>query len=41
MLKIKPSVGELDFKDDEPLTLIVDASGLTISKKDDYIIEEK
>ena len=36
ILKIKPSVGNLDFQDD-PITLIVDASGLTISKKCDYI----
>ena len=36
ILKIKPSVGNLDFQDD-PITLIVDASGLTISKKGDYI----
>ena len=37
ILKIKPSVGNLDFQDDNPITLIVDASGLTISKKGDYI----
>ncbi|HSF49435.1 MAG TPA: hypothetical protein VLA74_01635 [Nitrososphaeraceae archaeon] len=38
ILKIKPSVGgNLDFRDDDPITLIVDASGLTISKKGDYI----
>lgn len=36
ILKIKPSVGNLDFEDDDPITLIVDASGLTISKKGDY-----
>ena len=35
ILKIKPSVGNLDFGD--PITLIVDASGLTVSKKGDYI----
>jgi hypothetical protein len=35
ILKIKPSVGDIDF--DDPITLIVDASGLTISKKGDYI----
>ena len=29
-------MGNLDFQDD-PITLIVDASGLTISKKGDYI----
>ena len=41
MLKIKPSISNnLDFTDEEPITLIVDASGLTISKKCDYI-EEK
>jgi hypothetical protein len=38
ILKIKPSVGNLDFEDDDnPITLIVDASGLTISKKGDCI----
>lgn len=46
ILKIKPSsVRNLGFEeggddDDKPITLIVDASGLTISKKGDYI-EEK
>ena len=45
ILKIKPSsVGNLGFKEEEkhnkPIILIVDASGLTISKKGDYI-EEK
>ena len=39
--KIKPSVRNLGFEegeeDDKPITLIVDASGLTISKKGDYI----
>jgi len=43
ILKIKPSVTNLGFEgeeDDKPITLIVDASGLTISKKGDYI-EEK
>jgi hypothetical protein len=41
MLKIGPSVGQLNFEEnDKPITLIVDASGLTISKKGDYI-EEK
>ena len=37
ILKIKPSVGNLDFQDDDPITLIADASGLTVSKKGDYI----
>ncbi len=37
IIKIKPSVGNLDFQDDDPITLIVNASGLTISKKGDYI----
>ena len=39
ILKIKPSVGNvnLDDDDDKPITLIVDASGLTITKKGDYI----
>jgi hypothetical protein len=41
MLKIKPSISNnLDFTDEEPITLIVDASGLTISKKGHYL-EEK
>jgi Transposase DDE domain len=42
VLKIKPSsVENLGFEEhDKPMTLIVDASGLTISKKGDYI-EEK
>ncbi len=37
ILKIKPSVGSLNFQDNDPITLIVDGSGLTISKKGDYI----
>lgn len=44
ILKVKPSVGNLnldndddDDDDNKPLTLIVDASGLTITKKGDYI----
>jgi hypothetical protein len=39
ILKIKPSVGNvnLDNNDGMPITLIVDASGLTITKKGDYI----
>ena len=43
ILKVKPSVGNLnpdnDDNDDDnkPITLIVDASGLTITKKGDYI----
>jgi hypothetical protein len=43
ILKIKPSVVNLnlgnddDDDDDKPVTLIVDASGLTVSKKGDYI----
>lgn len=48
VLKIKPSsVENLGFEeeeddDDKPMmTLIVDVSGLTISKKGDYYIEEK
>jgi hypothetical protein len=43
ILKIKPFIEEMGFeKDDdcEPITMIVDASGLTVSKKGDYI-EEK
>jgi hypothetical protein len=42
ILKVKPSVGnlnlDLDDDDNKPITLIVDdASGLTITKKGDYI----
>ena len=41
ILKVKPSVGNLnldnDNDDNRPITLIVDASGLTITKKGDYI----
>src|SRR5881296_2792758 len=41
ILKIKPSIGDLNLDDDgedkRPITLIVDASGLTITKKGDYI----
>jgi Transposase DDE domain len=39
ILKVKPSVGNLnpDNDDSKPITLIVDASGLTITKKGDYI----
>ena len=37
ILKFKPSVGNLNLDDDKPVTLIVDASGLTITKKGDYI----
>ena len=42
ILKVKPSIEKMGFENDdsEPITLIVDASGLTISKKGDYI-EEK
>ena len=41
ILKIKPSsVGKLNLDDDKPITLIVDASGSTVTKKGDYI-EEK
>ena len=40
ILKIKPSVVNLGNDDDKPVTLVVDASGLTVSKKGDYI-EEK
>ena len=39
MIRIKTSVGN-DNDDKDPVTLIVDASGLFISKKGDYI-EEK
>jgi hypothetical protein len=39
MLKVKPSIGNLnlDNNDDKPITVIVDASGLTMTKKGDYI----
>jgi hypothetical protein len=38
ILKVKPAIGNLNLDDDnEPITLIVDASGLTITKKGDYI----
>jgi hypothetical protein len=44
ILKIKPSIVEMGLEDDdndcELITKIVDASGLTISKKGEYI-EEK
>jgi hypothetical protein len=39
MIKIKPSIVN-DIDNEEPITLVVDASGLTVSKKGDYI-EEK
>jgi len=39
MIRIKPSIGN-DNNNEEPITLVVDASGLTTSKKGDYI-EEK
>jgi hypothetical protein len=45
ILKIKPFIEKIGFeKDDycELITMIVnDASGLTVSKKGDYYIEEK
>jgi hypothetical protein len=39
ILKVKPAIGNLNLDDDDnkPVTLIVDASGLTITKKGDYI----
>jgi hypothetical protein len=38
MLKVQPSIEEMDFENEEPIILIVDASGLlTVSKKGDYI----
>ena len=41
ILTSKPSVGKLNLEDDKPIALIVDdASGLTVTKKGDYI-EEK
>ena len=38
MIKIKPSIGN-DSDTKEPITLVVDASGLTVSKKGDFIEE--
>ncbi len=41
MIEIKPSIeNDNDYYNKEPITLVVDASGLTVSKKGDYI-EEK
>ncbi|MGA9168812.1 MAG: hypothetical protein WBZ20_01550, partial [Nitrososphaeraceae archaeon] len=43
ILKIKPFIEEMGFENDddcEPIIMIVDASGLIVSKKGDYI-EEK
>jgi hypothetical protein len=44
MLKIKPSIEEIVFENEdndcEPITMIVDASGLTVSRKGDYIKEK-
>ena len=39
MIRLKPSILEMDFGDgkEEPITLIVDASGLTVSRKGHYI----
>ena len=37
ILKIRPSVASVNIDDDNPITLIVDASGLTITKKGDNI----
>jgi len=45
MIRVKPSILEMDFgnddnnngKEEEPITLIVDASGLTVSRKGHYI----
>ncbi len=39
MIRLKPSILETDFGDgkEEPITLIVDASGLTVSRKGHYI----
>jgi hypothetical protein len=41
ILKVKPSIGNLNLDnnnhDNKPITVIVDASGLTITKKGDYI----
>ncbi|MGC1927426.1 MAG: hypothetical protein WA667_00500 [Candidatus Nitrosopolaris sp.] len=40
MIRIKPSIGNDNDSTEELITLVVDASGLTVSKKGDYI-EEK
>ena len=44
ILQLKPHIGHMrgggGEDEEEPMTLVVDASGLTISKKGDYI-EEK
>jgi len=39
MIRLKPSILEMDFGDgkEEPIALIVDASGLTVSRKGHYI----
>jgi hypothetical protein len=44
MIRVKPLILEMDFvndndngKEEEPITLIVDASGLTVSRKGHYI----
>jgi hypothetical protein len=37
ILKIKPSVASVNIDDDKLITLVVDASGLTLTKKGDYI----
>jgi hypothetical protein len=43
MIGIKPSIendNDNDIDNEEPITLVVGASGLTVSKKGDYIEEE-
>jgi hypothetical protein len=42
-LKVKPSVGNLNLDNDDSksITLIVDASGLTMTKKGDYIKQKQ
>jgi hypothetical protein len=42
MIRVKPLILEMDFvndngKEEEPIMLIVDASGLTVSRKGHYI----
>jgi hypothetical protein len=40
MIGIKPSIeNDNDIENEEPITLVVGASGLTVSKKGDYIEE--
>jgi hypothetical protein len=43
-IRIEPSVGNLNLDNNDgnnPITVIVDASGLTITKKGDYIEQKR